>query len=242
MSQIVNTALILAAGMGTRMLPVTGAMPKCMVGIKKTTFIANALKVLLQVGVKRVVVVVGYKAYVLMDYLKGLNLDLEVCFVHNTVYDSTNSMYSLMLGMELIDSSFWLLEGDIFFRKDLFPKHLPNVALLWLGDSHYKSSGGSFLEADSGNRLHKVSILKSPDEWKKGLLKSVGVSFISNNGVPLVYQWMKRAVDEGKSNLYYDVIWNEHLSEAKVYVHDVYPSKWAEIDTLEELSRAERFL
>jgi len=235
-----NTAIILAAGQGVRMRPFTDNFPKCMVPINGTTIIENALRLLCSSGVKKIVLVCGYKADVLIDYCNSLNMSLGFDFRLNGLYEQTNSMYSLKIALESVKEDCWVLEGDVFFQGDIFSSgETCTSPIFWLGDSSYDKSGGSFLNLTHEGLLEEVSILKSQSEIKPGMLKSVGILGLRYAAVPVVLKWLNDAVREKKSNLYYDLIFAEHSMEFPIKVYDVSSSKWAEIDTLQELKEAE---
>ena len=80
-----------------------------MVQIGEMTIIERALAVLKSVGVSRVVVVTGFKRQILEDYLATLSNGLELIFVHNPDYATTNNIYSLWLAQPHIASDFLLL-------------------------------------------------------------------------------------------------------------------------------------
>jgi choline kinase len=80
------------------------------------------------------------------------------------------------------------------------------------------------------------------DEIKDSMCKSTGVFYLAREKIKTVSGWFRKAVEEKKTGLYYDLILGEHLCDMPIYVHNVYPRKWAEIDTPEELEEAERFL
>jgi choline kinase len=240
MSLRAETAVILAAGMGVRMRPLTDDIPKCMAPIKNTTILENALVTLKSSGVKKVFLVCGYKAETLMEYCRSLNVGIDVDFLMNPIFNETNSMYSLKIALEAVKDSCWVIEGDVFFQKDVFPAGFTGASIVWLGDSTYRISGGSYLTTNSEHCLEEISILKSPAEIKPGMLKSVGILGLGSDALPLVSNWLESGLREDKAKLYYDLIFAEHCKETPVRIYDVASSKWAEIDTLEELKEAER--
>ena len=92
-------ALMLAAGMGKRLGRYTKDATKCMVPVNGKTLIEYAIEALVKNNIKKMVIVVGYKSQVLIDFIhsefneKNLN-GMEIEFIENTVYDKTNNIYS----------------------------------------------------------------------------------------------------------------------------------------------------
>ena len=94
-------AIILAAGMGRRLGEYTRDNTKCMLPVNGVRLIDRVLGQLSQLGLSRVVIVVGYKGQNLIDYI-GHRYDdrLKIEYVNNPVYDKTNNIYSLSLAKD----------------------------------------------------------------------------------------------------------------------------------------------
>ena len=108
-------ALILAAGLGTRLAPITDNYPKCMTEVvNDITIIEQQIKSLLENNIKDITVVVGYKSDILIPYLKTLYKDINI--IENKDFQNTNNMYSAFLGYKnLKDSDFIMMNADVFF-------------------------------------------------------------------------------------------------------------------------------
>ncbi|UVK35993.1 phosphocholine cytidylyltransferase family protein (plasmid) [Mesorhizobium sp. AR10] len=112
-------AVILAAGVGSRLRPLTDLRPKPLVEINGTPILHNALQNLEAVGVREVTIVVGYRKDAI-QYSCGQRLgDLGIDYVESDVFDRTGSAYSLWLARDaLLAGDTYLLEGDVFFEPD----------------------------------------------------------------------------------------------------------------------------
>ena len=95
-------AIILAAGMGKRLGDLTKGNTKCMIQVGNETLISRLLHQLDKQSISRIVLVVGYKAQELKDYLATLSFNTPIEFVENTVYDQTNNIYSLYLAKDYL--------------------------------------------------------------------------------------------------------------------------------------------
>jgi len=84
-------AIILAAGMGKRLKDLTKNNTKCMVKVNGVTLIERMLNQLENLNLSRIVLVVGYKAQVLKDFVSELNIKTKIEYVENTLYDRTNN-------------------------------------------------------------------------------------------------------------------------------------------------------
>ena len=113
-------AIILAAGMGKRLKELTQSNTKCMVKVNGDTLISRMLNQLDQLGLSRIVLVVGYEGKKLIDYIETLEIDTRIEFVENPVFDKTNNIYSLALAKDyLVREDTLLLESDLIFEDNV---------------------------------------------------------------------------------------------------------------------------
>ena len=121
-------ALILAAGMGKRLGRYTQDATKCMVSVNGKTLIEYAIESLVQNNIKKLVIVVGYKSQVLIDFIASRfnegNLNgMEIQYIENPIFDKTNNIYSLFLACgELVKDDTILLESDLIFKPEIITK------------------------------------------------------------------------------------------------------------------------
>lgn len=119
MSSMPTRAVILAAGFGSRLRPLTDFRPKPLVEVNGTSILHNALRNLETVGVTEVTIVVGYRKDAI-EYACGDRFgNLQINYVESTVFDRTGSAYSLWLARDaLVSGDCYLLEGDVFFEEE----------------------------------------------------------------------------------------------------------------------------
>lgn len=116
-------ALILAAGLGTRLRPITDTVPKCMVPVNGKPIIDQQIESLQKNGIVEITVIAGYLGKQLADYLNSKYSSINI--IINEVYDTTNNMYSTNLAkQELNEQDFILLNGDVFFESDIIRRLL----------------------------------------------------------------------------------------------------------------------
>lgn len=118
-------AIILAAGMGSRMLPLTKDTHKCLLEINNEPIIRNQINNLKMAGITDILLVGGYKFDLIKDYLEN-EIPGEVKYAHNPFYETTNSVVSLWLAVQNIDSDILIINSDVIFDDDLV-KRLCNV-------------------------------------------------------------------------------------------------------------------
>ncbi|HXE80359.1 MAG TPA: phosphocholine cytidylyltransferase family protein [Vicinamibacterales bacterium] len=104
-------AVILAAGLGSRMLPHTESRPKCLLKVNGHSIIEYQFAALRQCGITDVVIVLGHQG----DKVRR-HLDVPVTYVENREYASTGSSYSLWLTRDLIRDGFLYINSDLVFH------------------------------------------------------------------------------------------------------------------------------
>ena len=149
-------AIILAAGMGRRLGKYTRDNTKCMLQINGVRLIDRMLCQLSSLGLKRVIIVVGYKGKELKEYIGNRYEDqLAIEYAENPVYDKTNNIYSLALVKDkMIEDDTLLIESDLILDNSLFKMLLndiyPNIALV----ARYESwMDGTMVRINSENNI-----------------------------------------------------------------------------------------
>lgn len=153
----VRQAVILAAGLGSRLRPRTHHTPKPLVPVLGTPILINALRHLQAVGIERVVLVTGHLGAELKAAIGDRFEGMEIVYVHSDAYDSTNNIYSLWLAREYLDRTILLIEGDVFFRRSVLERLLAhpgeNVAALSPNDDAMQ---GTTAEVDAAGRIVRM--------------------------------------------------------------------------------------
>jgi choline kinase len=108
-----KTAIILAAGRGSRMEHLTQNLPKCLVSIGQETLLSRMLKQLHALQIKRIVLVVGYQSQKILAYAKEHFPEISLEFIDNSEWQTTNNIVSLGKAMQVVQENFILLESDL---------------------------------------------------------------------------------------------------------------------------------
>lgn len=105
-------AVILAAGIASRLRPLTDTTPKCLLKVGERCLLQRAFDALLQNGFREFVIVTGYRQQQIVNFLEAHYPALEVTFIYNEKYASTNNIYSLWLTRPYVDKEdIWDLVG-----------------------------------------------------------------------------------------------------------------------------------
>ena len=114
--------IVLAAGKGERLRPLTNDRPKCMVEYKKKPIIDYIIKCAKDCKIKDIAVVGGYKKKILQSYLK----DSNIVFYKNNNYNKTNMVATLFCAEDFMDDDLVISYADIVYKKDILKKLINN--------------------------------------------------------------------------------------------------------------------
>jgi len=117
-------AIILAAGLGTRLKPLTDKIPKCMVPWKGRPLIDHILDTMGAAGLQDIVLVDGAFKEVLRDHLRGRSL----CFHTNTRYAQTNMVESLFSAESELNGDLIISYADIVYTPELLKRLMESTA------------------------------------------------------------------------------------------------------------------
>lgn len=241
-------AVILVAGVGNRLKPFTKATPKCLIEVQGTPILSNALDVLKGSGVDEVLLVVGHLREKIRHTVGMQWGPLRIRYVENTIYDRTNTSYSLWLALHHLDlpESLLILEGDVFFQADLLAKLIAdqgeNVTVL---EPYHPTLDGTFVEIDETFSVvdwwHKSQMSDAfiiEDKYKTVNLHKFSRSFVKEVMLPVLEDEVRQS--GGKSPLEY--VMKKIVTDRLVPIKGLMTNglKWAEIDDVEDLKRAEQ--
>lgn len=152
-------ALILNSGIGKRMGDITKDKPKCMTEIGAGfTIISWQLFLLKKAGINEVVITTGPFADALEDYVESLNMDMDIKFVANPDYASTNYIYSIDCANEHLKDDIILLHGDLVFELSVVKDFIGSFGSCVAVDSSLPLPEKDFKAKLDGNRVMKVGI------------------------------------------------------------------------------------
>ena len=118
-------AVILAAGMASRLRPLTAHTPKCLLKIGERSLLQRSMDALISNGIHDFVFVTGYLHTMIEDFVTLTYPDLKVQFVHDEVYVSTNNIYSLWLALPAVGNErMLLLDSDLLYDPQIITRVL----------------------------------------------------------------------------------------------------------------------
>lgn len=239
-------ALILAAGMGTRLKELTRNKPKCMVEVNGEAMIDRLLGILETMFLNKIIIVDGYKGDLLEEHIRSLNIKTPLKYVRNHVFDKTNNIYSLSLaGAELVEDDTLLIESDLVFTpkllRELAEIKKPTVAVV---DKYEEWMDGTVVTLGKDDIIRHFIPKKDISEHENEVLyKTVNIYKLSKEYskqllVPLTDVYIKLF----GANDYYEQVFRL-ISEVKndtMFAYVCQKGSWYEADTQDDLREIER--
>ena len=237
----VTTALLLAAGSGNRLQPLTDSIPKCLIEINGRPILERLIDNLCDNGFKRLVIVVGYMHHCIRRLVNEYAGDLTIEFITNPLYQTTNNIYSLWLARNKIQELFLLVESDLVFESSqleglLYPNKIAISRMQpWMN--------GTTITIDSLNRVQAFG-MGGNGYTEITRYKTVNIYSLSDSTWRKVVERLELHISSGKVNEYYEVVFKEMIADGSLSMDGVFfdPERWYEIDTPADLANAERIL
>jgi 2,3-bisphosphoglycerate-independent phosphoglycerate mutase len=230
---MIENAVILAAGLGSRLRPLTDEVPKCLTEINGKPLLLHALEALGRHGVKRAAVVIGYLGDIIKANVGDAHAGVQVEYVENVRYAETGTARSASLASSYLEAGAYLIEGDTIFDPALLGQGAPRPT--WFVDRFADGATGSQLGADDDGRIVSHRMMRDRGEAAPdSTLKSCGVLRIPADYGKQFCAWLAEAGDAD----YYDDVIARHL-DVPIYAESANGHPWVEIDDAEDLRAAE---
>lgn len=254
--------IILAAGQGTRLRPLTDDKPKCMVEINGRSIIERQLDVFKKNGIseKDIYILTGYSDDVLMKHLK----EKDVNYIKNDDFESTNMVCTLMCARELIENNDEIIisYGDIIYSDQIFKKLISSdkdssviVDVGWLDYWKMRCDNplddAETLKIDEKGDIFEIG--QKTNDLKDIQAQYIGLMKFRGNGIRemlKICDEAKKRSENGKK------LWRTNRTYNKMYMTDLLQGMidtgskltavvvnrgWFEVDCVDDLKIAEKF-
>ena len=236
-SKRITTALLLAAGTGSRLLPLTKESPKCLTLVNDISILARLVENLRIQGFKKLVVVTGHLSAIIEDFLGTKCNGMTIEYVHSPLYKTTNNIYSLWTVGEKMTEPFVLIESDLVFDSSLldemvYPDRLAVASIKgWMN--------GTTVIINDDKKVIEFNKDVSPLA-NKTKYKTVNIYSFSCESWNKIAQRLDKHITEGKVNGYYETVFSELVHENAIALEAVSFDKkdWYEIDNSGDLAEA----
>jgi L-glutamine-phosphate cytidylyltransferase len=232
-----RTALLLAAGMGSRLAPLTDDVAKCLVGLSGISILERLIRTLGTYGFTRLVIVVGHESESIQDYLGDQSGDIRIDYVESTCYKTTNNIYSLWLARDLIDEPVLLIESDLVFNESLLEEMLKpdrmaiSRQLPWM-------NGTTVTLGAEGVSAFCLGEMSRPDATH---YKTVNIYSFAKETWRAVCERLDSYIAAKRTGDYYESVFAEMVAAGTLELEPVLfeANSWYEVDTLDDLAAAE---
>lgn len=229
-------ALILAAGLGSRLAPITDKVPKSLVKVNGKSILIKQIENLHKNGIYDITIITGYKSEVIENIIKTDYPNINVIKSEN--YETTNNMYSAYLAKDIIGkNNFLMMNADVFFDSSIITSLLnyKSENAIVVDINNYLDESMKVIE--NNGKLVEISKKISKDD-------ALGVSidvykFSSEAGQKFFNQCNDYIVNKKEINLWSEIALNDILKNTEFHACPL-NGKWVEIDNHNDLEFAER--
>jgi choline kinase len=183
------------------------------------------------------VVVTGYLDHCVREYLENNAADLQVDYVFNPVYKTTNNIYSLWLARKIIDEPFVLIESDLVFEESmleamLIPDKIAISNILpWMN--------GTVVELNNEDTVTAFHVGHNVNDARR--YKTVNIYSLSLQSWHGAIERLDSFIAEGRVGEYYETVFADMVADGSIKLDAAFfdENKWYEIDTVPDLNQAE---
>lgn len=233
------TAVILAAGSGTRLRPLTLETPKCLLDVGGRTILARQLDRACAAGIGRAVVVTGYLAGRVEEHLRQVPPPIPVTLAPNPAFATTGNCMSVLASRARVETSgIVVCDGDVVLTGDalsrLIASPAPTALLLdaetALADEEMK------VRLDAGGAVRRISKQIDP---AMAAGESIGVQKVSGPALPIFWATLEAMREAGDDQEYYEAAMQRMLDAGvPIRTVEIGHHEWTEIDDLDDLQDA----
>ena len=221
----INRAIIVAAGEGSRLRPVTLTIPKPLVPVNGKRMIDTSIEALKRNGIHEIIIVCGYKSEMFFEAFKD---DPEVTVIENVHYLEGNNITSMYAAKDFLPGSF-VLEGDIIISNDDILR--PEIEKSGYCANYLEEAPEWALKVENG-RIMSCEIKGAPDAYRLW-----GISMWTREDGERLAELVRAQIEDIKD---WNVYWDElalfkYKEQFDLGIREIGESDIIEIDTFEEL-------
>ena len=230
-------ALILAAGLGSRLKKKTQNIPKALIKIKSKPIISLQIEALKYNKIDQIGVVLGYKSDILKNYLLKTHKDIKFSFFMNKDYELTNSAYSFYQARGYVKNiSYIHLNCDVIFSKELLSDLITskNKNVIALSKKISLKDNMEQVKLDLNKKILKMDNMR----FKEAVFKAYGLAKLSAESTDYVLKKIKFYLGKNEKNKNYYGILRQAVLELDYYGINANNRSLLEVNTLRDLEIA----
>jgi choline kinase len=221
-------AIILAAGTGTRLMPLTKDIPKPLLTIGDISLLERMIKNCVSNNIKEFIIVIGHKKERVIEETINLidKYNIEIDLVENRDYSITNTSFSVNLAINPLNEDIILINGDNVIDHRIISGLLNNDKTCLVIDNYKQLNDESFKIKIENNII--IEIGKELD-IKAASGEFIGISKVSKRDLPIFRSILEKLISVNVQN-YYDLAFKELSEKANINYFYTNGLKWTEID------------
>ena len=234
--------VILAAGMAKRLRPLTDECPKCLLKIGERTLLERTVDAMLEAGISELVVVTGYRAQMIRDFLTLHYPDLTIHFIHNADYEHNNNIFSLWMTRPYTDGhDFLLSDSDILFDPQIIRAVLATEGNALALNRHELGEEEIKVIVDSDNRVVEISKVCSIEQ---AIGESVGFEKMTASYSTALFRELEQMIErEGLIDVFYERAFERLIPQGHTFrIVDTTEFFSIELDTVEDFNNAKALI
>ena len=221
----ITRAIIIAAGEGRRLRPVTLTTPKPLVKVNGTSFADNIIQALKKNGIHEIYIVTGYKKE---QFIEAYRDDPDITILENPIYQSSNNISSIYAARDYLPGSF-IIEGDLLINNPaIFDPEIEGSGYI----ATYMEEAPEWAITVEDGRIRHCEIAGGEDCYRLW-----GVSMWSRESGEKLAGFVKRQVEEIKDlSIYWDQIALSLEAESfELGIRETSLEDIIEVDTFDDL-------
>lgn len=221
-------AILLAAGMGTRLRPLTLTTPKSLTIVNGEPLLERQVRFLQEIGVNEIIVVTGY----LSEKFQYLKEKFNVKLVHNDKYNEYNNVYSMYLVKDYLPGSY-VIDADNYLSRNFLLKN-PKTSLYFSSKKPFNNEW--VIRFDQNKKVTDIIVTDQGDDY---IL--CGVSYWSKEDGEFISKKLEETIQSRDfKDLYWDDIVKENINDLNVYLQEINLEDTYEIDSIEDLEEVRK--
>ena len=234
--------VILAAGMAKRLRPLTDERPKCLLTVGQRTLLQRTVDGIIAAGISELVVVTGYRAQMIRDFLTSHYPDLTIHFIDNPDFAHNNNIFSLWLTRPYTEGrDFLLLDSDILFDPQIIPAVLSAEGSALALNRHELGEEEIKVIVDDQNRVVEISKVCSIEQ---AIGESVGIEKMEAGYSAALFRELEQMIEgEGLIDIFYERAFERLIPQGHTFtVVDTTRYFSIELDTVEDFENAKKLI
>lgn len=233
----INKAIILAAGIGSRLRPLTNDLPKCLLKLNSITILEHQIKNLKECGIHEIIIVVGHKSNKIKAFLKKDSLDIKI--IKNKDYFNTNNLFSLWLAKDYFEDGFICINSDVIFDINILKQLLRSEGDICLAVDKKECNAEDMKVKVNDIFIKKIGKRLDNDEIYG---EFIGISKFTKQGVnSLIQAFSEISLNMIKKSYLANIIQKIINDDHKIHMIEINRKFWTEIDFIEDLNEIKSY-